>query len=146
MEIRSYRGVFALERRIYRVERLRLNPSGVPLRGVVYWLALLAGVTLLARLPFAGYPLAALPWYLRELALPAGVAALLALIRVEGRPFHQAGAALLRYAAGPRRLAGMSRCAQPGECWRPPELVVVPGPHDPGVRQACRRPGTARVG
>ena len=28
--------VFALERRIYRIDTLRLNPSGVPLRGIGY--------------------------------------------------------------------------------------------------------------
>ena len=33
MEVRSYRRVFDLERRIYRVDRLRLNPGGVPVRG-----------------------------------------------------------------------------------------------------------------
>ena len=38
IEIRSYRAVFDLERRIYRVDRLRLNPGGVPVRGVVYCL------------------------------------------------------------------------------------------------------------
>ena len=38
MEIRSYRRVFDLERRIYRIDRLRLNPGGVPVRGVVYFL------------------------------------------------------------------------------------------------------------
>ena len=54
MEIRSYRRVFDLERRIYRIDHLRLNPSGVPVRGVVYFLALLAGVLLAARLPGAG--------------------------------------------------------------------------------------------
>jgi hypothetical protein len=35
MDIRSYRAVFDLERRIYRIDRLRLNPSGVPVRGVI---------------------------------------------------------------------------------------------------------------
>ena len=43
MEIRSYRRVFDLERRIYRVDRLRLNPGGVPVRGVVYFLVILVG-------------------------------------------------------------------------------------------------------
>jgi hypothetical protein len=33
MEIRSFRRVFDLERRIYRVDRLRLNPGGIPVRG-----------------------------------------------------------------------------------------------------------------
>ena len=37
MEIRSYRRVFDLERRVYSVDRLRLNPSGVPVRGIVYF-------------------------------------------------------------------------------------------------------------
>ena len=44
MEIRSYRAVFDLERRIYRIDRLRLNPAGVPVRGIVYFLALLAAI------------------------------------------------------------------------------------------------------
>ena len=42
MEVRSYRRVFDLERRIYSIDRMRLNPSGVPLRGVVYFLVLAA--------------------------------------------------------------------------------------------------------
>ena len=102
MEIRSYRAVFDLERRIYRVDRLRLNPGGIPLRGVVYCLALLAGLALLGALPLVGAAVRALPWYLRDLVLPAGGAALLTVIRVEGRPFHLAAAALLRHALGPR--------------------------------------------
>jgi len=146
VEIRSYRGVFAPERRIYRVDRLRLNPGGVPLRGILYWLALLVAIVLLARLPLADTVAALLPWYLRELALPAAAAAVLTLIRVEGRPFHQAAIALLRYAAGPRRLAGMRPCARPGRRWRPPRLVVLAGPHDPGVRRArYRGPGVVRI-
>ena len=34
IEIRSYRRVFDLERRIYSIDRVRLNPGGVPVRGV----------------------------------------------------------------------------------------------------------------
>ena len=70
MEVRSYRRVFDLERRIYRVDRLRLNPSGVPLRGIVYFLALGVATSLTARLPGAGAIVGALPWYVRDLALP----------------------------------------------------------------------------
>ncbi len=40
LEIRSFRSVFALERRIYRIDTLRLNPAGVPLRGIAYAVAL----------------------------------------------------------------------------------------------------------
>jgi hypothetical protein len=111
VEIRSYRAVFDLERRIYRIDRLRLNPSGVPVRGVVYCLAILAALALVATLPLLGAAAKELPWYLRDLVLPVGSAAVLTMIRVEGRPFHLAAAALLRHAVGPRELAGLLRRA-----------------------------------
>jgi hypothetical protein len=146
VEIRSYRSVFDLERRIYRIDRVRLNPGGIPVRGIVYWLALLAGLALLARAPLLGAAVTALPWYLRELALPAGGAALLALVRIEGRPFHLAAAALLRHAAGPRHLAGMRPCAGPGGRWRPPELLVLPDGSDSRARRLrYSGPGAVRV-
>lgn len=121
MRVSSYRSVFDLERRIYRIDSLRLNPSGIPLRGVVYCLALLVGVTTLGHLPLAGAVMGVLPWYLREVLLPVGAAALLTLIRIEGRPVHLAALALLRYALAPKHLSGMRRCAAPGRRWR---LVV----------------------
>jgi hypothetical protein len=148
IEIRSYRAVFELERRIYRVDRLRLNPGGVPVRGVVYFLALLAAALLAAHLPLAGPLARALPWYMRDLALPCLSAALLTVIRIEGRPFHLAAHALVRYAAGPKRLAGMCPCRPhgdlggrssfdlaPGECWRPPELLLLPDGSDGRLRR-----------
>jgi hypothetical protein len=133
MEIRSYRAVFDLERRIYRVDRLRLNPGGIPVRGVVYCLAILAGLALAGALPLLGASIRALPWYLRDLLLPAGGAALLTMIRVEGRPFHLAAAALARHALGPRQLAGMRPNASPA-VWRPEELLMLPDGSDPRLR------------
>ena len=50
-DVRSYRAVFDLERRIYRIDRLRLNPGGVPVRGVLYFLGLLVAGAVTARLP-----------------------------------------------------------------------------------------------
>jgi hypothetical protein len=140
MEIRSYRAVFDLERRIYRVDRLRLNPGGIPLRGVVYCFALLAGLALLGALPLVGAAVRALPWYLRDLVLPAGGAALLTVIRIEGRPFHLAAAALLRHALGPRALAGS--CALGGarsrarlqRVWHPESLLILPDGSDARLR------------
>ncbi len=139
-EIRSYRSVFDLERRIYRIDRLRLNPAGIPMRGVLYWLAILATLTLAARVPLLGIPFRALPWYVAELALPAATAGLLTLIRIEGRAFHLAAAALLRHAAGPRFLTGMAPCAGPGARWRPQELLLLPDGSEGGLR---RLPHTA---
>ena len=68
MEIRSYRRVFDLERRIYRIDRLRLNPGGVPVRGVVYFLALLLAVLIARRLPLLEIVATLPPWYLGDLA------------------------------------------------------------------------------
>ncbi len=146
MEIRSYRAVFDLERRIYRIDRLRLNPGGIPLRGVVYCLALLAALALLGALPLLGAAVRALPWYLRDIVLPAGGAALLTMIRVEGRPFHLAAAALLRHALGPRHLAGLRPCAPPARVWCPEELLMLPDGSDPRLRRLrYTGPGAVRV-
>lgn len=150
-EIRSYRSVFDLERRIYRVDRVRLNPSGVPVRGVVYWLAILAVVLVSERVPLFGAVLRAFPWYMRELALPALGAALLSVVRVEGRPFHLAAVALARYAAAPRHLCRLRPCAAPGRRWTPAELLVLPDGSGARLRRlrytgpgAVRQPATGR--
>jgi hypothetical protein len=124
-EIRSYRTVFDLERRIYRVDRLRLNPGGVPLRGVVYFLAILTGSLLVGRLPLVGALAQTLPWYMRELALPGTAAALLTLIKIEGRSFHLSALALLRYATGPRELAGLRPLTAADRRWHIHELVIL---------------------
>ena len=151
-EIRSYRSVFDLERRIYRIDRLRLNPGGIPVRGVVYCLAILAALALAARLPLVGDAVRVLPWYARELVLPGASAGLLTLIRVEGRPFHLAAAALARYAVAPRHFSGMRPCAPPGRRWCLPELLVLPDGSDTRLRRlrytgpgAVRRPASGKV-
>lgn len=137
IEVRSYRNVFALERRIYRVEGVRLNPGGIPIRGVVYFVTLLAGLLALGDLPVTGWLLALLPWYARDLALPAGAAALLALVRVEGRTCHLAGHALLRFALSPRQLRGLRAAGRrgPGRRWHPPELVMLVDGSDARLRR-----------
>ena len=135
MEIRSYRAVFDLERRIYRVDRLRLNPGGIPVRGVVYFLAILLATLIAGGLPLVGDVVGALPWYLRDLALPGASATVLSVIRIEGRPFHLAAYALLRYGAEPRRLAGVRRCVPHGARWHPEEILMLPDGSDEGMRR-----------
>lgn len=134
-EIRSYRAVFDLERRIYRVDRLRLNPGGIPLRGVVYFLGILAGVVLLGRLPLIGIPVRLVPWYLREVAAPGAAAALLTLIKIEGRPAHIAALALVRYCLGPRELAGSRGRVAADRRWRPHELILLADGSDARLRR-----------
>jgi hypothetical protein len=145
-EIRSYRAVFDLERRIYRVDRLRLNPTGVPLRGVVYFLAILTVFAVLARLPLVGIPVRLLPWYLREVALPGLAAALLTLIQIEGRPSHLAVLAMLRSAFGPRELVGLRPHTSAHRRFRPHELVFLADGSDARLRRLRYvGPGVVRV-
>jgi hypothetical protein len=135
IEIRSYRSVFDLERRIYRIDRLRLNPGGVPVRGVVYWLALLTALALAGELPLLGAVLGLAPWYLRDLLLPGAGAWLLTVANVDGRPSHLAVAAMLRHAVGPRYLSSMRPCAAPGVRWRPGTLLLLPDGSEDGLRR-----------
>jgi hypothetical protein len=145
-EIRSYRRVFDLERRVYSVEGLRLNPTGVPVRGIVYFLAILLAGLVGARLPLFGALPTALPWYLRDIALPAASATVLSLIRVEGRTFHLAAHALLRYGCGPRHITCTHRLQSSRRSWQPGEIVLLPDGSDSRMR-ALRYtgPGAVRV-
>lgn len=146
VEIRSYRSVFDLERRIYRIDRLRLNPTGVPVRGVVYFLALVACCLLAGRLPLLGVPARAAPWYLSDLALPAGLAALFCLIAIEGRPFHLAALSLLRYALAARELSGLRPRRGRDRRLLPGQLLFLPDGSDARIRRLrYRGPGAVRV-
>jgi hypothetical protein len=149
MEIRSYRPVFQLERRIYRVDRVRLNPGGVPVRGIVYFLAFGVLALVARRAPGVGVFVAWVPWYVRDLALPALAALLLTPARVGGRPFHLAAHALLRYAVSPRRHASRRRSSVREGArmrWFPPAVLMLPDGSDTELR-ALRYvgPGALRV-
>jgi len=140
MEIRSYRAVFDLERRIYRIDRLRLNPAGVPVRGIVYLLALLVAIAACAHVPPLRALATALPWYLLYLALPGASAALLTVVAIDGRPAHLAAQALLRHRLAPRRSVGLRAGragwgAEPGARWRAPEILLLPDGSDARVRR-----------
>jgi hypothetical protein len=124
-EVRSYRGVFSFERRIYRIDTLRLNPAGVPLRGVAYTVILAVGAYFAAALPVASWAVAPFPWYFRVIALPSVLGGLLAVVRIDGRVFHVAATAAIRYRLGPRNLRGLRRGAPPMSVWRPPSIVCI---------------------
>jgi hypothetical protein len=126
IEIRSYRRVFDLERRIYRVDRLRLNPGGVPVRGVVYLLLIIFAAMIIARLPVLGWAARALPWYLRDVLVPGAMAAILSVIRVEGRPFHLAASALLRFRLAANRHSAFCQRGGPAARWDPAEILFLP--------------------
>jgi hypothetical protein len=145
-ELRSYRRVFDLERRIYSVDHLRLNPAGIPVRGVVYFIALVAASLIAGNLPGAHVLLAHVPWFMRDIVAPGVGAAVLGALRVEGRSFHLAAQALIRFWAGPRRLAGARRCEDFGERWYPSQVVFVPDGSDHRLRRLrYTGPGTVLV-
>jgi len=135
MEIRSYRNVFNLERRVYSVDRVRLNPGGVPLRGVVYFLVALFATVSASSLPGLAVVAHGLPWYLRDIALPGVVATALAAVRIEGRTFHLAARALARFHREPRRLAGIHVRASVGARWHPQDILLVPDGSDAKLRR-----------
>lgn len=73
--IRSYRRVFRLERRIYRVDRWHVpRPGGVSVRAVTYFLVAMGMIALLDNLPLIGVALDPFPFPLRYVVAPAAVA------------------------------------------------------------------------
>ena len=144
-KIRSFRRVFELERRIYSVDQLRLNPTGVPIRGVAYFGAVAFAALVLARLPLVGLAVRAVPWYLRDIALPAVCAAALAMLRVEGRVFHLAAWGLLRRLAA-RHACGLTRRAKASAAWAPRPMMILPDGSDARLRRLrYTGPGAVRV-
>ena len=144
MEIRSYRSVFDLERRLYRIDRFRLNPSGVPVRGLVYVALLVLAVLVAQRLPVVGALVRVLPWQVRYAALPGGCAALLTMLRIDGRTAQAALASTVRFSVSPRHLHAFVRCPRAGACWTPRPLSAI----DDEAREApvtLRGPGAVLV-
>lgn len=147
MEIRSFRAVFELERRVYRVDTVRLNPGGIPLRGVLYTAALVPASLVAGRVPPASWVLGLVPWYVRYLGLPVVVAALATIARIDGRPFHHAARALAAHCVAPRWTSGLVRAPAPGARWRPPTILLIPDGSDGRFRRLrYRGPGAVLVG
>src|SRR5688500_19245834 len=95
--IRSYRRVFEVDRRIYRVDRWALPvPGGVPLRAVGYFAATLLLVVVLGRLPGTRELIGFLSPPLRYVVLPLAVAVLGILSAPDGRSAHRFVSAWLR--------------------------------------------------
>ena len=144
-EIRSFGAVFALERRIYRIDTLRLNPSGIPLRGIVYAAAFIVAALIAGAVPPPAWLDPLVPWYVRDVGLPLAAAWLLGAARIDGRPVHVAAIAAITYLAGPRRLDRLAPRA-PTSRWRPPPIVCIPDGSDARFRALrYRGPGAVLV-
>src|SRR3954447_4871848 len=90
MVIRSYRRVFEVDRRIYRVDRWALPvPGGVPLRAVGYFAAAVLAVVVAGALPALGELVTALSPPLRFVVVPLAVAVLGTQAAPDGRAAHR---------------------------------------------------------
>jgi hypothetical protein len=124
--VRSYRLVFRRRWRIFRIGNWRLPlPGGLELRLIGYWLAWLAGVAALSRLPLIGLPFAAMPAALRLLTIPLLGAWALCRTQLDGRPPHRAVLGLAAWRLRPRVIAAGRRVPAVGSELSPLEALVL---------------------
>jgi hypothetical protein len=137
LEIRSFRVVFALERRIHHIDRWRIPvPYGLPVRALAYGLAALAVTVLAGRLPALGALVAFIPAPLRFVVLPGAAGFALSRVRVDGRPAHGFLLASARYRFAPRYISAFRPAAPPGTVLRIAEPVAfAPDEHSRRLRR-----------
>jgi hypothetical protein len=124
--VRSYRLVFRRRWRIFRIQNWRIPlPGGLELRLIGYWLACLATVSVLSRLPLLGLPLAAMSPPLRLLAIPLLAGWGLCRWELDGRPPHRAAVGLIGWGLRPRVLAAGRRVPAPAAEISPLEAIAL---------------------
>lgn len=144
--VRSYRLVFRRRWRIFRIQNWRIPlPGGLELRLIGYWLACLAAIALLARLPLLGLPVAAMPPALRLLALPLIAAWALCRWELDGRPPHRALLGLAGWYLRPRVLAAGRRVPTVGAEISPLDTLVLAPDLESPLLPAGRVHGPARL-
>ncbi len=141
--VRSYRLVFRRRWRIFRIQGWRIPlPGGIELRLLAYWLASLALIALLGRLPLLGTLISAAPASLRLLALPIAAAWLLSRWEIDGRPPHRALLGLLGLAGCVRApLAALRRVPPPGTELAPLASLSSPPTSPPRATRAAASAG-----
>jgi hypothetical protein len=118
--VRSYTLVFRRRWRIFRLQRWRIPlPGGLELRLVGYWLACLAAMAILTRLPGIGRVVGVLPASVRLLVVPLIAAWGLSRWEVDGRAPHRALIGAVVWWVRPRVIASFRRVP-------PVETVEVP--------------------
>jgi hypothetical protein len=102
--IRSYRRVFEVDRRIYRIDRWALPvPGGVPLRAVGYFAAALVLAVALSLLPATSELVGAITPPLRFFVIPLAVAVLGSQAAPDGRAAHRFAADWVAFKLRARR-------------------------------------------
>jgi hypothetical protein len=161
--VRSYTLVFRRRWRIFRIQRWRIPlPGGLELRLVGYWVACLAVMAMLTRLPGIGGAFGVLPASVRFLVVPLMAAWGLSRWEVDGRAPHRALFGAIGWWLRPRVVASFRRVPSVGTTVAPvievalaPDLAgcryprgVVRGPVDLLLRYPveARRRGVRRFG
>lgn len=146
IEIRSFRVVFALERRIHHIDHWRIPvPYGLPVRALAYAVAALFVTVVVGRLPLVGEAVGLVPAPLRLVVWPGAVGFALSRLRVDGRPAHGFLLALARYRLGPRYLSAFRAAPPPGSRVRISEpIAFLPDERGPRLRRGRVR-GAARL-
>jgi len=142
--LRSYRRVFRIERRLYRIEDWRLPlPGGVPLRAVAYFFVAELCVLVLAQLPGTGQALSLLPVEWRYGILPIGCAMAGWWASPDGRPAHRFAVTWLRMQVRRRRRRAGRAVRAEGERLELADGLAVrsSGPGSRLVRARVRGPG-----
>jgi hypothetical protein len=142
--IPSYRVCFSLERRIHKVDRWRIPvPFGVPVRGIGYAAALLAGILVLGSLPLLGPMVAAIHPAIRFVVAPCCVGFLLYRCEIDGRPAHIALLSVARLHLRPQRIVAFRRAIAVGTVVRLGEVALAPDESAPRLRRGrVRGPAT----
>jgi hypothetical protein len=95
--IRSYRRVFKIHRRIYRVDRWALPvPGGVSLLSIGYFAAAIFTVAILSKIPIVDDGVGLLNAPLRWVIIPIAIAVLCSQATPDGRPMHKFAICWLR--------------------------------------------------
>ena len=140
LQIRSFRVVFDLERRIHRIDRFRVPlPYGLPLRSLAYAIGGLAIVLTAQALPVLGPMVRLLPAPLRLMLVPVALSVALTRLRLDGRSAHAAALAWVRYRTRPMTVAAFRPLPRPGPVVLG-DLTVAAGPNRRGVLHGPRTP------
>ncbi|MGE3449200.1 MAG: hypothetical protein AB7H92_16665 [Microbacteriaceae bacterium] len=127
LQIRSFRVVFELERRIYSVDRFRVPlPYGLPLRSLAYAATALLCVLVLDGFPVTGALLGGLPAPVRLVLVPVAASWALTRVRVDGRSAHATATACVGYWLAPRRRAGVRHGGPDGPVVLGDVTIVAP--------------------
>lgn len=137
LQIRSFRVVFDMERRIHRIDRFRVPmPYGLPLRSVGYAAAAFLAIVVLQRLPIVGGILGSLDTPIRLVLLPVGASILLSRLRIDGRSAHAAACAWLRFTLASTRYVAFRPAPRAKEALFGEVTLALPS----AERRKARRP------